>query len=110
MSEPCVGTVLKERLPTYRSTRFPGATSSLRETTSSASCARNARAQYERRKPAYQRRLKNNVGVVTRVVPNLPVGELAGMTAHASESAAEDIERSEAIFGLMGERCESKSG
>ncbi len=41
------------------------------------------------------------IGVV-RAMPNLPVGELAGMTALANESAAEDLERSEAIFGAMG--------
>ena len=45
--------------------------------------------------------LPPHVGVV-RAMPNLPVGELAGMTALANESAPEHLERSEAIFGAMG--------
>ncbi|MGC8486183.1 MAG: pyrroline-5-carboxylate reductase [Candidatus Baltobacteraceae bacterium] len=45
--------------------------------------------------------LPPGIGVV-RAMPNLPVAELAGMTALASESTEEDIQRSEAIFGAMG--------
>jgi len=45
--------------------------------------------------------LPPGIGVV-RAMPNLPVSELVGMTAIASESEAQDIERAEAIFSAMG--------
>ncbi len=45
--------------------------------------------------------LPAEIGVV-RAMPNLPVGELAGMTALACESASTDLERCEELFGTMG--------
>ncbi len=45
--------------------------------------------------------LPTAIGVV-RAMPNLPVGELAGMTALACESEPKDLERCEELFGTMG--------